>query len=371
MKKILAFLLVLTMCLGLMAACTNTGNTETKASEETKESTAPSTEPDKTAATKEALGVAAKYVEALYKAEPEKTVSTFKLLKSSSGNGIVFPITWEVKIVDGSEEAVHMGEINGNYYEVIVNEENTVETKYQIVGTLTAEDGQTATVSFDRMVPAAVEDPIEILKAAYALEVGKAMDSESKLTGLVTSVNTAYDAGYANITVTIVCGGHEDMPIMCYRLQGAEKDPSKTEVNAAELKAGDTITVIGTIKNYNGTIEFDAGCVLLDLKVGDPIETPTLSVEEIFAEAAKLGDKESMSHPVTLTGKVTEIETEYSEQYGNVSVVLDVEGHTILCYRMKAASADAVAVGDTITVTGTIKNWAGTIEFDSGCTFTK
>ncbi len=370
MKKILALILALTMCLGLLAACTNTGNADTKAPEDSTPSTAPSTEPDKTAATKEALGVAAKYVEALYKNEPEKTVSSYKLLKSSSGNGIVFPITWEVKIVEGSEEAVHMGEINGNYYDVIVNEENTEETKYQIVGTLTAEDGQTATVTFDRLVPAG-EDPVEILKAAYALEVGTSMDSESKLTGIIKSVNTAYDAGYANITVTIICGGHEDMPIMCYRLQGAEKDPSKTEVNAAELKAGDTITVIGTIKNYNGTIEFDAGCVLLDLKVGEAIETPELSVEEIFAEASKLGDKESMDHPVTLTGKVTSIEVEYSEQYGNVSVNLDVEGHTILCHRLKADSADAVAVGDTITVTGTIKNWGGIIEFDAGCTFTK
>ena len=236
MKKILALLLAITMCLSLLAACTDAGNNDTKGSEDTKASTAPSTEPDKTASTKEALAVAAKYVETLYKTEPEKTVSSYKLLKSSSGNGIVFPITWEVKIVEGSEEAVHMGEVNGNYYDVIVNEENTVETKYQIVGTLTAEDGQTATVSFDHIVPAAVEDPIEILKAAYALDVDTSMDSESKLTGVIKSVNKAYDAGHANITVTIICGGHEDMPIMCYRLQGAEKDPSKTEVMPVNLR---------------------------------------------------------------------------------------------------------------------------------------
>ena len=30
--------------------------------------------------------------------------------------------------------------------------------------------------------------------------------------------------------------------------------------------------------------------------------------------------------------------------------------------------AETLAVGDTITVSGTIKNYKGTIEFDKGCT---
>jgi hypothetical protein len=40
---------------------------------------------------------------------------------------------------------------------------------------------------------------------------------------------------------------------MCYRLSGE---------GAADLQVGDTITVTGILKNYKGTIEFDAGCVL-------------------------------------------------------------------------------------------------------------
>ena len=41
------------------------------------------------------------------------------------------------------------------------------------------------------------------------------------------------------------------------------------------------------------------------------------------------------------------------------------------CYRLKGEGADQLAEGDVITVTGTIKNYKGTIEFDAGCTFTK
>jgi hypothetical protein len=44
-----------------------------------------------------------------------------------------------------------------------------------------------------------------------------------------------------------------DNLIQCFRLKGT---------GAENLKVGDEITVTGILKNYNGTVEFDAGCVL-------------------------------------------------------------------------------------------------------------
>ena len=52
--------------------------------------------------------------------------------------------------------------------------------------------------------------------------------------------------------------------------------------------------------------------------------------------------------------------------------------YDLVAYRMKGNDADSVAVGNTITVTGAIKNYVGTdketgaekpavVEFDSGC----
>ena len=61
-------------------------------------------------------------------------------------------------------------------------------------------------------------------------------------------------------------------------------------------------------------------------------------------------------------------------------MVIEVEGsngtHELKCYRMKGDGAADLAVGDTITVTGVIKNYVHSsgdseIEFDSGCTFVK
>ena len=107
--------------------------------------------------------------------------------------------------------------------------------------------------------------PAEIVDAAYALENGKAMSADATLTGVISSVDTPWDDGYKNITVTIKVAGKEDKPIMCFRMKGD---------GAKDLKVGDTITCTGTIKNYNGTIEFDAGCQVSNIVAGAGSTTP-------------------------------------------------------------------------------------------------
>ncbi len=75
----------------------------------------------------------------------------------------------------------------------------------------------------------------------------------------------------------------------------------------------------------------------------------------------------------TLTGKIIEINTAYSQQYKNVTVTIVVEGHEdkpMKCYRLSGEGADKLTVGDVITVTGEIINYQGnTVEFAQGCTF--
>ncbi|MBQ2939223.1 MAG: OB-fold nucleic acid binding domain-containing protein, partial [Clostridia bacterium] len=106
--------------------------------------------------------------------------------------------------------------------------------------------------------------PAEIVKAAYALEVGKVLSAgyQYTLTGVITKVNSAYDPGYGNVTVTIVVDGMTEYPIECYRLKGDGAD---------KIKKGDTITVKGELLKYdNGTdegkVEFNSGCVLVSYK---------------------------------------------------------------------------------------------------------
>jgi len=202
----------------------------------------------------------------------------------------------------------------------------------------------------------------EIVNAAYALEVGTALEGTYTLTGMITAVNTAYNTQYENVTVTIVVGNMTDKPIQCYRLQGP---------GANVLGTGDTITVTGTLKNYNGTIEFDAGCTLDAYKKSETPGELLITPEEIVNAAYALEEGTALEKEYTLTGVITSVDTAYNADYGNITVTIVVENMTdkpIVCYRMVGNSVELLDIGDTITVTGSLKNHNGTVEFDTGCT---
>ena len=193
-----------------------------------------------------------------------------------------------------------------------------------------------------------------VLDAAYKLEDGVAMTAPTALAGEIVTIDTAWSDEYKNITVTIVCDGKTEQPIMCYRLSGE---------GAEKLAVGDKIAVYGTIKNYKGTIEFDKGCMLI------PYESAAMA--RTVLAAYTLEDGLAMDGAETLTGVISSIDTAWSDEYKNITVTIVVAGmedNKIQCYRLSGEGAQDLAVGDTITVTGTIKNYTGTIEFDKGCT---
>ncbi|MBR4120798.1 MAG: hypothetical protein IKT95_03480, partial [Spirochaetales bacterium] len=132
----------------------------------------------------------------------------------------------------------------------------------------------------------------------------------------------------------------------------------------AELKEGDVITVVGNIKNYKGTIEFDKACRYVDGEL-------YASVKTLF-KAYELEEGKALEGARQVTGTIVSIPSAYSEQYGNITVNIQVGGlddYIIQCYRL-TGGAD-LQVGDTITVSGNIKDYKGTKEFDKGCTYTK
>ncbi len=208
--------------------------------------------------------------------------------------------------------------------------------------------------------------PEEILNAAYALEQGAALPGTYTLTGKITAVNTVYSEKYGNVTVTMAVEGFEDKPVQCFRMINKEGIDG-----VDKIASGDTITVTGTLKNYNGTVEFDANCTLDAYTIGEKEdEKVPETVDEILEALYALKDNESLAGPFTLTGVVKTIDTPFSTEYNNVTVTIVVEGHDdkpVMCYRLEGENADKIEVGDTITVTGSFKNYKGTYEFNQGC----
>ncbi len=197
-----------------------------------------------------------------------------------------------------------------------------------------------------------IPDQSATVDAAFLLADGEAMNGTQIVLGTIESIPTPYSADYGNITVNLAIPG-DGRIIQAYRLKGGQ-----------ELAVGDTIVVMGTIKNYNGTIEFDKNCTYCDGDLYRSIKT--------LLKAYELEDGKALEGTRQITGTIVAIPTAYSTDYGNITVNLQVAGfeeNLIQCYRLKGGQE--LAVGDTITVTGNIKNYNGTIEFDKNCTYTK
>lgn len=216
-----------------------------------------------------------------------------------------------------------------------------------------------------------VKDQAKILKDIQKLGENESLSYIAILTGKVLQVETRTDKDiqYGSVTLTFKVG---DVTLECYQMKGNGTD---------KVKSGDTITVRGVIKNYfyegakKGKLEFAwheaSGTEVTLTKLVASAAQDLDSEADILKAAFALKDGESLQKDVTLTGKVVDIETPYDAAFENVTLNFTVAGKKIKCYRLKGNGADKVKEGDTITVTGKIKNFQGTVEFDAGCQMTK
>ena len=356
MKRIISWVLLAVMMLSLFAGCGT--STSAPAADPTN---APAAAPaDEAVVADENLENAIAYLKAYYKTvrDGDLTPSDFERLGSVRVGLTAYEVVYTV---DCDESAVKVVKGDNGLVTIDVNEDSEVEVPYSLTATITGTDGKTASLTWKHVLPISMASrSLEIIDAAYALEDGEALPYEVTLKGEVISVDTPYSPDYKNITVSIKVAGREDKPIMCYRLKGD---------GCENLLPGDIITVTGNIKNYKGTIEFDAGCLLISAEKGEnSFEIPT-DPQEILEAAFALKGGEALPYQATLTGKIIGIKTAYSEQYGNISVVIRTgePWYDITCYRMKGEDVDKIGRDDIITVTGILKNYGGhTIEFDTG-----
>ncbi len=329
MKKLIALLAVLTLCAAMLVPALAEGN------------------PD--------LVDAKDYIYLMYKNKPESTPVDYEVVGVANIGGVEYQVDWTadtdtVKFIRGENKMVT----------VDVNEENPEEVTYVLTATVKDEAGNTASTSFTHKVPAAIildgktEGEIAAFLHTFLADNGQAMPKSIALRGVISEIPTAYSEEYKNITVNMVCDGDADHFVQCYRLSGEGAD---------KLAVGDEIGVMGIVKNYKGTIEFDKGCTLVPAACVADLRT--------VLDAYTLEEGAATSSAKTVTGVITEIPTAYSEEYKNITVNMVVGGQAdyfVQCYRLSGEGADTLAVGDTITVSGIIKNYKGTIEFDKGCT---
>ncbi len=364
----------------------------------------------------EDLANAVAYLENMYqtgsKDEPINLMMDKDVLSVVTIDGVSYTVEWAVTVTEGASDAVKIVESDTeNCVKIDIPDMPEADILFTATATVKDKKDNSATAEFAFKVAglnvATNVDVEAILNEAYALEQGKSMAEPVTLTGKITSVDTPYSAQYKNVTVTIVMEGFDDKPIKCYRLAGTGADT---------LAVGDTITVTGTIANYQGTIEFEQGCTVSTIVKADgtavqapagsgsgssgsgssgsggsgsggsgsggsgsggsgsgttstpsttTLPTTNKSAATIMNEAYALAETAFLPYKATLKGEVISIDDGPKDAYNKtvITVTMKVEGKTIICYEMSGSKVNEVAVGKTITVTGAIKNHYGKIEF--------
>ncbi|MBR2926521.1 MAG: Ig-like domain-containing protein [Clostridia bacterium] len=229
-------------------------------------------------------------------------------------------------------------------------------------------------------------------------------NSSSYATALKNSIGDAATASSDKVTVTLDGSTNSftvaqltaqvrmDSLTVTYATAGSD-EPAEPSISIAGdsvvLVDGDPITLTATPKNIEGnvvwtvddeTVATVADGVVTGLKMGTV--TVTASIGEVFdekkvavlpaaeskitiAEAneiAKAVGEEGTPCIYTVEGTVESIDTAWSEQYNNITVTVADETGSILAFRMKGG--ETLAVGQRIVVSGKLKDYSGTCEFD-------
>lgn len=187
MKKIIAYILLLAMCVALFAGCSDQGNTQPT-----------DTEPQATEG-KDGLASAKSYLYNMYKDSETVTKTTFARVGVVVIQGAgTYEVTWTV-----DNDAIKITP-NGKMVNIEIPEYPEEEINYTLTATIKSEDGKTETVSFKHSVPAAVGAPAKIEDGTYVILAGN-------LTMTSLTEDKGYGYPYAN-EVTVANGtvsGHK------------------------------------------------------------------------------------------------------------------------------------------------------------------
>ena len=135
MKKLLAFMLVLVMCLACFAACTTPGN---DGNDPTDGGNVPT------------LAEAVDYLNGLYKDAAKTTPADYDVVGKVLIGETAFNVTWATSL---ESITVKVSEKNSAFYTIDLPVKNDTEVNYTLTATITDAAGNSEKVSFERTLP--------------------------------------------------------------------------------------------------------------------------------------------------------------------------------------------------------------------------
>ena len=276
MKKILSFIIIAVLCLGVLSSCDVINGLINPTPEHTHNYVGGVCEcgevdPNATFYPERA----AEYIVTQYNKENPVTAADYEVYGQVRVGGVVYTVDWSV-----DNELVKLVD-NGSTWLVNVDEKSESEQAYKLTGLITAPDGSTATVSFDRTVP---EYAVISFEEYMAAKDGDIVTVEGIVVGINgLSLNNKYNHLY--LMDASGEGGY-----YCYKLKD---DPAK-----AGIKIGMTVSVSGEVSPYSGMQEIYGGTFQI---VDETIKTITpVDITTNFAAGEPLTNFVAM--PVVIKG---------------------------------------------------------------------
>lgn len=240
MKKIIAFVLLLSLCL---VACISCGE---KAAD--------------------GIDAAKDYLYAMYKDKSEATPSDYELVGKVMRDGVTYDVEWTSSV----ENDVTFTKGEDGMVTVKVNSQTPTEIAYVLTATLKDPDGKTASVSFNRKIPAYKE-------LSFSEYVDAETGSSVVVKGVVTGIIAKSKGNSTNgLYLQDAEGG--------FYVYNLSTDP----ITDNKLEIGMTIRVTGQKDVYSGTLEIiNASVEILDDK---KTEVTPADWTEKFKNAESLKD---------------------------------------------------------------------------------
>ena len=324
MKKLLAFLLVAILCLGIFTAC---GKDD------------------------EGLAKAAEYVDTLYKSKPELTTGDFDVVGKVVIDGTTYTVTW----TSSSDKVTIVESDKAGIYTVKVPVEPADDVAYTLTATIANEDGDTLTKTYNRKVP-----KYEVM--SYDDYIAAKAGDPVVVVGVVTArTSKAAGSKYNHLYIQDADGG--------YYAYSMAKDP----VADLGIEVGMTVEISGIKDIYSGTHEIKDATAKIKSTAITPV-TP-VDITDIFKAAETKADATLTVLESTLvtikgveiTGQETEVETSQYYKFKLDGIETYIRVYNSDCPVLDADDKAAIiathtgAFGKQADVTGIVMRYNGEI----------
>ncbi len=344
MKKLIACVLMLALCLTVFAACTET---PADTSGSTEGSTAAPTET--TEASTSGLSSAAAYLYAMYRDDDGgNTMSDFTRVSVVTIASVRYTVSWELEHVSGDEGCVELAEDSDTSIKVtILNNKPTEEVTYKLVATVSDSEGNTETVNFTHYIPATTQvegAPVatrqDDLQTGVAYKLG--MLQENLVEELYFAGTTANQDYYLTTTSDLneavdvyleeVDGGYQ----MYFMAEGDVKtyiDVYYTDTGYVNIRLTETPTAVFTYNTEYHTMTTYIADTDLDYYIGTYNEYSTLSCSKLSYAATSFPSglytvETTTVTPTTVTAPETGTAYKLSTDQENLGTTLYFAGTT-------------------------------------------